>query len=129
MVKLLSFFLQFLQILFHFQLIFSTSQGVWHQQFTMKGSYFLAVHKHFFVGLLKLLLLNLLLEFSLFFIDSSPLQFLFLEFLESFLLFSFFEVLGVVGPFLCSKQGVFVCIFGPFSWLVIWFRNIFTIST
>lgn len=120
MIIQFTFFLQIIQVLFYFDLVRSFGQRVRHQQLTVQGTHFLTVHEQLLVGPLQLLLLDFFLISTFLLIDSSSLQLLFFELLESLLLFSFFQIFWVIGPLLSSDQRLLVEIFSTICGLIVW---------
>lgn len=97
-VELLPLLLDVLDVLFNFDLLFPALQRIGIQEFAIESSDFLGILEQFFVGFCQLLFLLFLLEAPLFLIDFPPFQLLLLKLPVAFLLLTFFEVLGVIGP-------------------------------
>ena len=98
MVGLLTFFLNFLNIILYLDLLLSPLQCVRVQQFAIECSHFLVLLEQLDIGLGQLLLLDLLLELAFLLIDASSLELLLLELFEAFFLLALLEILQVIGP-------------------------------
>jgi hypothetical protein len=111
-VELFSFLFDVIDVFLDLQLLLSTLESIREEKFAVESSDLLCILEELAVGEGQFFLFLFQLESFLLLIYFSTLELLLLEFSIAFLLFSFFEVLGVVNPLVGSLLALLILMNG-----------------